>query len=246
MIKYFNNNFSIINVYKKPSAVSELVTQMIYGDIFSIKTKKKKWLKIKIKNDKYEGYIKNKNFLPFSKPTHKVKTLKANIYKYHNKKKIITKLSFGSRICVKSSKNKFFKFEKGWIEKKNLVLNSYKEKDVFKKAKLFLGTKYKWGGKTFKGIDCSALVQVCLNFNNKYCPRDSKDQMKFFKKEILYKNFIKNDLIFWKGHVAILASKKDIIHAYGPLKKTLIMGINYAINRIKNTANLEVKSIKRV
>ena len=85
-----------------------------------------------------------------------------------------------------------------------------------------------------------------LNFNNKYCPRDSKDQMKFFKKKILFKDLVKNDLIFWKGHVAILASKKEIIHAYGPLKKTLIMGINYSINRIKNTANLEVKSIKRV
>ena len=85
-----------------------------------------------------------------------------------------------------------------------------------------------------------------MSFNNKYCPRDSKDQMNFFKKKIFFKNAIKNDLIFWKGHVAILTSKKELIHAYGPLKKTLIMGINYAINRIKKTANLKVKSIKRV
>lgn len=246
MTKYLTNNFSVINLYKKPSVKSEIVTQMIYGEAFSIIKKKKNWLKVKIKGDNYNGYIKNKNFSTYFKPTHKVRSLKANVYKNYNKKKIVTKLSFGSRICVKSSKKNLLAFEKGWVEKKNLVLNTYKEKDIFRKAKLFLGTKYKWGGKTFKGIDCSALVQVCMNFNNKYCPRDSKDQMKFFKKKILFKDLVKNDLIFWKGHVAILASKKEIIHAYGPLKKTLIMGINYSINRIKNTANLEVKSIKRV
>ena len=39
------------------------------------------------------------------------------------------------------------------------------------------------GGKSFKGIDCSALIQIFLNFNNKFCPRDAKDQVKFFKKK---------------------------------------------------------------
>ena len=48
---------------------------------------------------------------------------------------------------------------------------------------MFKNIKYKWGGKSFKGIDCSALIQVFLNFNNKFCPRDAKDQIKFFKKK---------------------------------------------------------------
>ena len=246
MTKYFTNNFSIVNLHKNPSTKSEIVTQMIYGESFSILKKSKKWLKVKIKDYNYKGYLKNRNFSSYFKPTHKVKSLKANVYENFNKKKIITKLSFGSRIRVKLSKKKLCSFERGWVEKKDLVSTLYRESDIFRKAKMFLGTKYKWGGKTFKGIDCSALVQICLHFNNKYCPRDSKDQMKFFKKKILFKNVIKNDLIFWKGHVAIIASKKNLIHAYGPLKKTVIMGINNTISRIKNTANLKIKSIKRV
>ena len=245
MTKYFTNNFSIINLHKNPSTKSEIVTQMIYGESFSILKKSKKWLKIKIKDDNYKGYLKNRNFSNYFKPTHKIKSLKANVYKNFNKKRIVTRLSFGSRIRAKLSKKNLYLFEKGWVEKKDLVSISYREKDIFRKARLFLGTKYKWGGKTFKGIDCSALVQICLHFNNKYCPRDSKDQMEFFKKKILLKNVIKNDLIFWRGHVAILTSKRDLIHAYGPLKKTVIMGINKTINRIENTANLKIKSIKR-
>ena len=60
MTKYLTNNFSLVNLYKKPSDKSEIVTQMIFGESFSISKKTVKWLKIKIKEDGYNGYIKNK------------------------------------------------------------------------------------------------------------------------------------------------------------------------------------------
>ena len=113
-------------------------------------------------------------------------------------------------------------------------------------SKIFKNTKYLWGGKSYKGIDCSALVQVCLNQNNKFCPRDSKDQEKYFKKRINIKNIKKNDIIFWKGHVAVALSKNKLIHAYGPLKKVVVMDIKKTINRIKRTADLEVTSVRRI
>ena len=91
MTRYFTNNFSVTNLYKKPSVKSEIVTQMIYGDSFSISKKSKKWLKIKIKEDNYKGYIINKKYSNFLKPTHKVNTLKAKIFKFPNK---IKKMKF--------------------------------------------------------------------------------------------------------------------------------------------------------
>ena len=123
---------------------------------------------------------------------------------------------------------------------------NFKNKDIFKNIKSFKNIRYLWGGKTFKGIDCSALVQVFLNQNNRYCPRDSKDQEKFFKKKIKISNIKKNDLIFWKGHVAIALSKNKLIHAYGPRKKVVIMDIKRTIERIKRTANLNVTSVRRI
>ena len=60
MTKYFTNNLTIINLHRKPSVKSEIVTQMIFGDNFSITKKNRKWLKIKIKEDGYKGYIKNR------------------------------------------------------------------------------------------------------------------------------------------------------------------------------------------
>ena len=246
MSKFFTNTFQDINLYRKKSSRSEIVTQMIYGDTFSIIKKNNKWWKVKIKGDNYKGFIKKKNFKKFIKPTHKVYVLSAKIYKNANYKKISGKLTFGSKIKMSDKVSNFIKFENKWIEKKNLKPIKYKEKNIFSKVNIFKNVKYKWGGKTFKGIDCSALVQVFFNFNNRYCPRDAKDQIKFFKKNITLKNIKKNDLIFWKGHVAIIISKKKLIHAYGPKKRTVIMGINETIKIIKNTAKLKVLAIKKI
>ena len=246
MIKYFTNNYSVINLQKKPSHKSEIVTQMIYGESFSILKKNNKWLKIKIKEDNYKGYIQRKNYPEYLKASHKINRLKAGIYKLPNKKIKINELTFGSKIRIIDKKNQFYKFAKGWINKKDVSLISFKEKNYFKKINIFKNTRYKWGGKSFKGIDCSALIQVCLNFNNKYCPRDAKDQVKYFKKNIKLINIKKNDIIYWRGHVAVALNGKKLIHAYGPMKKTVIMGIDQTIKRIKKTANLKVIGIKRL
>ena len=123
---------------------------------------------------------------------------------------------------------------------------SFKEKNLFKKITIFRNVKYKWGGKSYKGIDCSGLIQIFFNFNNKFCPRDAKDQVKYFKKNIQLKNIKKNDIIFWKGHVALALSKQKLIHAYGPMRKTVIMNISQTIKKISQTAKLKVIGIKRV
>jgi len=245
MNKYFTNNFSVINLYKKPSSKSEIVTQMIYGESFSITKKSKKWLKIKIKEDNYKGYILNKKYSSFLKPTHKINSLKAKIYKFPNKIKK-GEITFGSKIRVIDQNSKSFKFAGGWINKQDVRPILFKEKNPFRKIKYFKNIRYKWGGKSFKGIDCSALVQIFLNFNNRFCPRDAKDQVKYFKKNVKLNNIKKNDIIYWKGHVAVALSNKKLIHAYGPMKKTVIMNINQTIKRIESTAKLNVIGIKRL
>jgi hypothetical protein len=246
MSNFFTNTFPVINVYKKASTKSEVVTQIIYGESFSVLKKSNKWLKIRIKEDNYKGYVQNKKFSSYLIPTHKIKVLNTKIYRSSNKQKKTCELTFGSKIKVIEKKLKFFRFEKGWVNQDAVVPITYKEKNIFKKIIIFKNIKYKWGGKSFKGIDCSALIQVCLNFNNKYCPRDANDQVKYFKKNIKLNQIKKNDIIYWKGHVAVALNNKKLIHAYGPMKKTVIMGIDQTIKRIHKTVNLKVIGIKRL
>ena len=72
-----------------------------------------------------------------------------------------------------------------------------------------------------------------------------KHQIKYFKKKVKLKSIRKNDMIFWKGHVAVALSRNKLIHAYGPMKKVVIMSIKKTIERIYKTANLKVTSIRR-
>ena len=133
MTKYLTNNYSIINLYKKPSTKSEIVTQMIFGDSFSIYKKTKKWLKIKIKEDNYKGYIKNKKYSNFVIPTHKIDVLKAKVYKFVNNKKKLIEIPFGSKIKVEKNNSKFLKFSKGWIPKVMSNLLHLKKETLLKK-----------------------------------------------------------------------------------------------------------------
>ena len=243
----FGNNLPIVNLHKKKSLKSGIDTQLLYGDTFKVIKKYNSWNKIRIKKDGYIGYIKNKTFFKPFKPNFKVSTLKARLYHGPSFKKKLNKfLSYESRIKITKRNGKFGKFEKYWIRISDLKRTNFKHKNIFKDVNLFKNTRYLWGGKSYKGIDCSALVQVLINQNNKFCPRDSKDQEKFFRKKIGLKNIKKNDLIFWKGHVAIALSKNKLIHAYGPMKKVVIMNIKKTIDRIEKTANLKVTSIRRI
>jgi len=241
------SNIPVINVYKKNNIKSEVVTQLLYGDTFKKINQTNAWIKIKNDSDNYKGYVKKKKFPPNLKNTHKIFVLSANLYsKPSDKKKIGKKLSFGSKIKKVAKKGNFYKFDNFWIKKKKLKKINFKTKNYFKNAKKFLNVKYKWGGKHFSGIDCSALIQLCLNYNNKFCPRDAKDQMKYFKKKINLRNIKKNDLIFWNGHVAIVIEKNKLIHAYGPMKKVVTMPIRKTIKSIYEKANLNMLGIRRI
>ena len=244
------NNFfykeSLSNIYKSPSKISEVTSQIIYGEKFNVISKNKDWLKIKTSFDDYIGYIKNENYVNNFKPTHKIFVLKASIF---DKAKRRTKyfLTFASKISIIQKNKNFIEFEKNkWIKKTNIKKIDYVEKNYLKILKLFLNTKYIWGGKTYKGIDCSAILQLLYYYNNKFYPRDTKDQIKYSIKNAKRRIFRKGDIIFWKGHVAICVNSKKLIHAYGPEKKVLIMPITEAIYRIERTAKLIIKKISSV
>ena len=234
------------DIYKKPDVVSEVTSQILYGEKFKIISKNKSWIKIKVLYDNYIGYIKNKDYTKDHKPTHKIFILKANIY---NKQKNKTKyfLPFASRISMIHENKKFIEFEKNkWIKKSDIKKINHIEKDYLKVLKMFLRIKYLWGGKTYRGIDCSAILQLFFYYNNKFYPRDTKDQIKYSVKKNVSRVFKKGDIIFWKGHVAVCINSQKLIHAYGPEKKVLIMNITETINRIERTAKLKVKKISSI
>ena len=245
------NNFfssSLANIYSKSSSKSEVLSQILYGEKFSILNKKKGWVKIKTNYDNYIGFIKKENFYEKFKPELKIFKPKSKIFVRKKNKFLPSKkyLYFASGISVLNSSKNFIEFKKNkWIKKSDTKEIFHKEKNFIKILKLFLNSKYLWGGKTSDGIDCSALIQIYFYYNRIFFPRDSKDQIKFCKKKNK-KKLVKGDIIFWKGHVGMCLNNSKFIHAYGPRKRVIIMPTKLTINLIYKTANLAVKKVSNI
>ena len=248
--KYFCKSLTI-DVLENPNKNSNISSQIIYGEGFEILSKNKDFYKIKNLYDNYIGFINkkiklNKKF----NTTHKVKNIKSKIYiGYEKSKKKQTNefLPFGSRVVLLKKNKNLIMFEKNkWIKFNDICLVSTKDINFTKIFKLFLNCPYKWGGKTFKGLDCSALIQNYYKFNNKFFPRDTIDQIRQKKGSKIKKKFKKGDVIFWKGHVAVCISSNKLIHAYGPKKKVIIMPIQKTIKLIQKTAKLKVKKLFKI
>ena len=239
-----NNFFSypVTNIRLKPSLKSEVTSQILYGEKFKILSKKNNWIKIKTDFDNYTGYIKKGKYYQNFRPTNKICKKKSRIFKKIDNKFLPTNnfLYFATGIAQKNRFKNFVQFEKNkWIKKKDIKEIIHYEENFVKVI------KYLWGGKTFKGIDCSALIQIYFYYNRVFFPRDTKDQIKFCKKKRT-KKLTKGDIIFWKGHVGLCIDSSKFIHAYGPKKKVLVMPTNYTIKLINKTANLIIKKISNI
>ncbi len=244
--KFFNSSFS--NIYSRPTKTAEVVSQILYGEKFKILKKSQDWIKVKTSFDNYVGFIKKGRFKDNLRPSKKIFKLKTRIYKKKKNKFFKTShfLYFGSGIEIKNQNLNYIEFENNrWIKKEDTKKIDHLEKNFNKVSKMFLNSKYLWGGKTSDGIDCSALVQIFFYYNRVFFPRDSSDQMKFCKKKNS-KQFYKGDIIFWKGHVGVCINKSKFIHAYGPKKKVIIMNIKNTIKIIEKTAKLIVKKISNI
>ncbi len=243
--KFFCRDITV-NLLEKPNKKSNISSQLIYGDKFKIIKKKRGYLKIKNSYDGYIGFVKSMRYSENFIPTHKVSVLKSKIYTIKNNRirSLNIFLPFSSKVNILKKNKNLGMFEKNkWLRLKDLSIDGKKIKSFTYIYKLFLNCPYKWGGMTFRGIDCSGLIQIFFKFNNKIFPRDTIKQVKF-KKGLNIKNiFRKGNIIFWKGHVAACVSNKNLIHAYGPMKKVVIMPIDKTVKIIRDTAGLKIKKI---
>jgi cell wall-associated NlpC family hydrolase len=120
------------------------------------------------------------------------------------------------------------------------------EPDFVAVAKRFLGAPYLWGGKTALGLDCSGLVQVALAASGIAGPRDSDMQEAALGVPVAdRKNLKRGDLVFWKGHVAIMCDANNIVHANAFHMAVAIEPVEGAVARI-SAAGSEITAIKRI
>ena len=129
----------------------------------------------------------------------------ARVSRPHIKLPPIAPLPLGAALAVVREQDRFAVAPAGLRAGESSRAARHVEHDFVAVAERFLGTPYLWGGKTSLGLDCSGLVQVALDACGIACPRDSDMQEAALGTPIAHRgNPRRGDLVFWKGHVAIV------------------------------------------
>ena len=228
---------------------SKLSTQLLYGEECDVFETKNGWSWIQSRRDNYVGYTPTINLTrKIYKPNSKVISLRTVIYTKPDIKSV-TKgyLSFNSLVEVIKIKGKYSLIKNlGWCPSLDLVKIKSSKFNHIDLSKQYLDTPYLWGGRDSMGIDCSGLVQNLHQINNRPFPRDTDMQEIFVTNEVKYEKDLKaGDLVFWKGHVAMMIDNSNIIHANAFHMKTAIEPLSTAKKRILKS-NGKIKKLGRL
>ncbi|MCO8144762.1 C40 family peptidase [Rhodovulum tesquicola] len=149
----------------------------------------------------------------------------------------ICALSFGTQIRVTAESGDFCQSAEGWfLPRPHLRPLDAPFADPVAVAELFLGVPYLWGGNSIRGIDCSGLVQAAFLACGRACPGDSDQQARVLGRLLPPDSLPRRgDLIFWRGHVALVADPQTLIHANAHAMAVAREPIDEALARIAAT-----------
>ena len=242
----------LVPLRRAPFPDAELMTQALKGERVEIYDRNGEgWAWGQLNSDGYVGWLPDRALAkPGREPTHKITSLRTFAFPGPSiKLPPADTLVMGARITVVREDGPFAVTRENWYLPRHHVgpINCHAA-DFVAVAEQFAGTPYLWGGKSSLGIDCSGLVQVALNAAGTGCPRDSDMQQAGLGRTLdpsEARNLQRGDLIFWKGHVAIVRDADTIVHANAHHMATAIEKTRGAIARIK-TAGSEITAIKRM
>jgi cell wall-associated NlpC family hydrolase len=243
---------AIAPLRRAPSADAEQLTQALRGERVTVYDRNGEGFAWgQLVSDGYVGWLPDRALAkPVAAPTHKVIALRTLAFPGPSiKLPPSDALPLGARVTVTREDGAFAVTGDGWyLPRQHLGALDANAADFVAVAERFVGAPYLWGGKSSLGIDCSGLVQVSLNAAGTGCPRDSDMQQDGLGRELSpaeAKQLQRGDLIFWKGHVAIVRDADTIVHANAHHMATVIENSKDAIARIK-AAGGAVTAIKRL
>ncbi|WP_160691750.1 SH3 domain-containing C40 family peptidase [Clostridium sp. C2-6-12] len=249
-------NKAIGELKRGPKENTESMDEVLFGMIVEILNEEKdNWFYVRT-HYKYEGYINGDNLIIDDEigklwESEKNAVIINSFADILNKPQVssykIASLTRGGILISTGQMSKDGRFIKvklpnlkaGWVKKSFIskLILKYDIKDernlrenLAKAALSYLGTQYRWGGKTPLGIDCSGLCSMAYMLNGVLIYRDAEIKEGFPIKEIPFENIKKGDLIFFPGHVAMYLENGNYIHSSTNNDLVKINNLNKNVN----------------
>lgn len=212
---------NVASIHKEPRANSTQINQALPGELLSVFEDKDGWSWVQMAADSYVGYVRSQMLAAEIAPvTHVVAVASTHAYPEPNiKSQPALWFPMLSELAVIGEEDKFLKLAGGrFVLRDHLRPVATHETDPAAVAERFLHVPYYWGGKTQSGLDCSGLIQISMRACGLLAPRDSDMQEQGLGRALPERGINelrRNDLVFWKGHVGIMADEDMLLHANG-------------------------------
>jgi cell wall-associated NlpC family hydrolase len=234
---------------REPRFDATLDTEALRGEFVTVYDESEGWAWVQLSRDGYVGYMPGEGLTgALVTPTHRISALRTYVYpEPDGKTPPLALLSLNAAIAAPREEGKFLALEGGgFVVASHAAPVGMAEPDFVAVAEAFVGTPYLWGGRTSIGIDCSGLVQLALEAAGHACPRDADMQAQELGRIIDPKGALRRgDFVFWEGHVGIMTSAKDFLHANAFHMAVAAETFAQAKRRIK-AAGYEVTCVRRL
>jgi hypothetical protein len=201
---------------RTPDGEAEMATQLLMGEGFDAYETRGGWAWGQSVRDGYVGYVPDACLSPEGAPAGwRVTALHAIVYPEPRlRARPVGVAPFGARLAGAPDRDGFHRLaEGGYAPSVHLAPADSREPDWVAVAERLLGAPYLWGGRSPAGIDCSGLVQVARQAAGLACPRDSDMQREAAGETVAAGAERRGDLICWRGHIGIMVSDGDLLHA---------------------------------
>jgi cell wall-associated NlpC family hydrolase len=239
-------------IRQTPAPDGPMLTQLLFGEGFELAREVDGWAYGRSTHDGYIGWVDLSSLSgSVLATTHTVSALRTYAYSAPSlKAPPHGLLSLNAKLSVEAQEGRYLKIARlGWVFEGHVRPRGQHASDPVALAEAMIGTPYFWGGKETLGLDCSGLVQIVLEAAGLACLRDSDMQEATLGEEIgdgsTATALRRGDLVFWKGHVGLMADETRLIHANAHHMAVTCEQLRSAIVRISSSAG-PVTRIRRL